>query len=219
MTPSSSSASRGPRTWLGVLGLAVALTASAAFLLAASPSAAEDQPSEAGPPAWAYQMAHELMSPFCPGRTLSACPSPQADELRQWILFQALAGRTREDIERSLADRYGDVLLSTPRAEGWGLSAYMVPVGAFLIGGGFVAWLLRRLVGGSTSGAPNSSASFGLSGSSERALASRTRSRTSGPSPGPSERSPAAEGEGDRGARHVSDSDLERLVDEELARS
>ncbi len=187
---------RGPRVGLGVLGLAVALTVTSVLLPALL--SAQDQTQEEGPPAWAYALAHELMSPFCPGRTLAACPSPQAGELRQWIVFQALAGRTRDDIERSLYDRYGDVLLASPRAEGWGLSAYAVPIGAFLLGGGLVVWLLRRLVGRSASGA------------------AKSLDRSSDPS---RELSLAQKGESGRAGRLASDSDLERIVDEELARS
>jgi cytochrome c-type biogenesis protein CcmH/NrfF len=177
----------------------VALTATSVLLPALL--SAQDGTQEEGPPAWAYALAHELMSPFCPGRTLAACPSPQAGELRQWIVFQALAGRTRDDIERSLYDRYGDVLLSSPRAEGWGLSAYAVPIGAFLVGGGLVAWLLRRLVGRSTSGVANS-----LDRSSDLPRL-------------PGEMSLAQRGKSGRAGPLASDSELERLVDEELARS
>ncbi len=99
-----------------------------------------------GPPAWAYALAHDLMSPFCPGRTLAACPSPQADQLRQWILFQAAAGQTEAELEASLYERYGDVLLSAPKAEGgWGISAYAIPIGGFLLGGPLVAFVIFRM--------------------------------------------------------------------------
>ena len=43
---------------------------------------------------FAYDLASELMSPFCPGRTVSSCPSPQAGELIQWIQVQEAAGAT-----------------------------------------------------------------------------------------------------------------------------
>ncbi len=102
-----------------------------------------------GPPAWAYSLAHDLMSPFCPGRTLAACPSPQADQLRQWILFQAAAGQTQEELEAQLYERFGDVLLSAPKAEGgWGISAYAIPIGGFLLGGPLVAFAIFRLARG-----------------------------------------------------------------------
>ena len=109
----------------------------AVLLLPGSAAAQEAREGTAGaeaPPNWAYQMAHDLMSPYCPGRTLSACPSEQAAELRQWILFQAAAGQTREEIEASLHERFGAAILSAPKAEGWGLSAYVVPVLGFLLG-------------------------------------------------------------------------------------
>jgi cytochrome c-type biogenesis protein CcmH/NrfF len=151
-------------------------------------AAAADTPGEPGPPAWAYALAHDLMSPFCPGRTLAACPSPQADELRQWIVFQAVAGRSRDDIEKSLYDRYGDAILAAPRAEGWGLSAYVVPALAFVLGGGLVVFALSRLV------ARAAPAPAPVTARAERAVPA------AGAPPVPS------------------DAELERLVDEELSR-
>ncbi len=148
-----------------------------------------DEPSASGgPPPWAYSLAHDLMSPFCPGRTLAACPSPQADQLRQWILFQAAAGQTEEQIEETLFERFGDVMLSAPRAEGgWGISAYAIPIAGFLLGLVFVAWMITRLARG---------------GGSE----------DSGPTPLP------VKPVGSTGPA-LSDPELERLVDEEFARS
>jgi len=101
------------------------------------------QASEDG---WGYALAHELMSPFCPGRTLAACTSPQAAELRQWILVQEAAGATREQVEAQLLARYGDVLRSAPVAQGWGLYAYALPAGAGVVGVALVFLVLRRIV-------------------------------------------------------------------------
>ncbi len=114
------------------------------LFVAASPAVAQGEaPSE--PPAWAYRIAHDLMSPFCPGRTLAECPSPQADQLRLWILTQAAAGASQEEVEESLIGRFGEQILAAPRAEGWGLAAYAFPFGGFLLGGLFVFWAIRRL--------------------------------------------------------------------------
>lgn len=93
---------------------------------------------------WSYQLWREIMSPFCPGRTLADCPSGQADSLRLWIQVQEAAGRSREDVEAELVERYGDAVLAAPRAEGLGLAAYGVPVAAFLAGGIGLALFLRR---------------------------------------------------------------------------
>ena len=125
---------------LQMLGLAGMF---AALMLGASTATAADD-STAAPEGWAYQLSHDLMSPFCPGRTLSACSSPQADSLRMWLIVQEASGRSREDVEAELFERYGDVLRSAPRATGFGLTAYVFPVIAFLAGGVVVVVFLRR---------------------------------------------------------------------------
>lgn len=121
-----------PSFWIPALLAAALMTGSAAD--------AQDNA------AWAYQLPHELMSPFCPGRTLAQCPSPQADQLRQWILMQEAAGATRAEVEANLVERYGASILSAPKAEGWGLSAYVLPAVFFVVGGGLVFVFLQRLV-------------------------------------------------------------------------
>jgi cytochrome c-type biogenesis protein CcmH/NrfF len=125
---------------LRMLGLAGMF---AALLLGASTATAEGE-ATAAPEGWAYKLPNDLMSPFCPGRTLSACTSPQADELRMWLIVQEASGRSREDVEAELFERYGDVLRSAPLAEGFGLTAYVFPVIAFLAGGVVVVVFLRR---------------------------------------------------------------------------
>lgn len=110
----------------------------AAFL--AGPVAAE----ETQPEGWAYELAGYLMSPYCPGRTLSDCPSPQAQDLRMWIIVQEAAGRSRAEVEEDLYARFGDVIRPAPKAEGFGLAAYAIPVVGFLAGGLLVALFLRR---------------------------------------------------------------------------
>lgn len=98
---------------------------------------------------WTYDLAGELMSPFCPGRTLSSCPSPQASELVQWISVQEAAGVTKDEVVEILVAEWGEEILGAPPAEGINLWAYILPyVGIF--GGGLIAVLvIRQLVGGS----------------------------------------------------------------------
>ena len=93
---------------------------------------------------WGYQLSKEVMSPYCPGRALSDCPSPQAGELRQWIVEQENAGVSRSEVEQELFRVFGDQLLQAPRAEGMGLMAYLIPALAFAAGGALVVFFLRR---------------------------------------------------------------------------
>jgi cytochrome c-type biogenesis protein CcmH/NrfF len=96
------------------------------------------------PDGWAYRYFGEIMSPFCPGRTLAACTSPQAESLREWILVQEQQGRGLEDVHEELVGRYGDVILSAPRAQGFGVTAYLIPLLIFLAGGLLVGVFLWR---------------------------------------------------------------------------
>jgi len=93
---------------------------------------------------WARELESEMMSPYCPGRSLIECPSPQATELRLWIAAQEKAGLSRGEVEAQLVQQFGDQLRHSPRAVGFGLWAYLVPGLALLAGGGLVVAFLRR---------------------------------------------------------------------------
>ena len=95
-------------------------------------------------PGWSYELSDEIMSPFCPGRALSECPSPQATELRAWILEQEAAGVSREAVEAELFGVWGDTLLQAPRASGFGLYAYLIPFAGVAGGAALVVVFLRR---------------------------------------------------------------------------
>lgn len=97
-----------------------------------------------GSGAWGFQLSRELMSPYCPGRTLADCPSSQADELRLWIYQQEQQGRTRNEVEQDLLDRFGEKMLGAPRARGIGVAAYWIPALLFLLGGWVAFRFLRR---------------------------------------------------------------------------
>jgi hypothetical protein len=150
---------------LAILGAVIA-----ALWLAVGAVGAEE------PPGFGYQLAHELMSPYCPGRSLAACPSEQAAELRQWILLQEAAGASKEDVIASLHARFGDEILATPPSEGWGLVARALPMAALVLGAGIVFLVLRRMVaarvpgdGGDTGdGRPAAAGSAAADGDLER---------------------------------------------------
>ena len=72
-------------------GLALAGLTLAALLAGGGPTAATE--------GWAYEMANEMMSPYCPGRSIADCPSSQAQTLRMWLIVQEAAGRPREEVE------------------------------------------------------------------------------------------------------------------------
>ena len=54
-----------------------------------------------------HDLSHDLMSPYCPGRTIASCPSEAARKLEGRILVEAESGKTRDEIEQQLVQRFG----------------------------------------------------------------------------------------------------------------
>ena len=155
---------------------------------------------------WGYDLAGELMSPYCPGRTLASCPSPQAAELVQWMVLQEAAGSTQEEVIAILIERFGEEILGAPPAKGITIWAYIFPILGFVVGGGFVVIAMRRIVAG------NDAVDYAGN-------ISTSTSTTALAAVGPS----GVEGavNRDQGSQEMSpemaDDELARLVDEDLA--
>ena len=82
----------------------------------------------------AREIFETVLSPYCPGRTISNCPSPQADLLRASIRRRLAAGETTDEVKEELYTVFGDELRTVPRAQGFGLLAWAVPGLAFIAG-------------------------------------------------------------------------------------
>ena len=132
-----------------VIGRALLVAGILAAALAVAPGARADEAP------YSMELWNGLMSPYCPGRTLMDCPSGQATELRDWIAEQEQAGRSKQEVEDELYAQFGDVILQAPKAQGFGIAAYLLPILALFAGGGIVWVFLRRQVAaGATTGEP-----------------------------------------------------------------
>ncbi len=100
--------------------------------------------AEEGESDWGYKLSHDLMSPYCPGRTLAACSSPQAAELREWIVDQEKEGRGEAEVREELYAEFGEILRSAPLPKDGGEWAYLIPIFVILAGGAVVFYFLRR---------------------------------------------------------------------------
>jgi cytochrome c-type biogenesis protein CcmH/NrfF len=67
----------------------------------------EDEVSDAEAEQILQELSNDLMSPYCPGRTIASCPSKNARKLEDHILAEAKTGKTREEIEGQLVTRFG----------------------------------------------------------------------------------------------------------------
>ncbi len=113
----------------------LALVVLGLLLLALGPvdEAAAETPTEKARAA--YALSRELMSPYCPGRTLADCPSPDAGALREEIRDRIGAGVPPEVIRADLERRFGSAVRGTPAsALGWTLPALALAFGALGLG-------------------------------------------------------------------------------------
>jgi len=106
--------------WLGV----------AAALLAIGPlgaRAATPQPQTS-----LSEISAEVMCPVC-GTLLELAESPQALREKAFVSRLVAEGRSKDQIKDALVAEYGTEVLALPQGSGFDLSAYLVPIIAFVI--------------------------------------------------------------------------------------
>lgn len=89
------------------------------------------------------EVAGALMSPVCPGKLLGDCPSSEGAQLRELVRRKIFAGETKEQIVRYFVEVYGREVLPKPPAEGFYLTAWLLPAAGLLAGFGVVIVLVR----------------------------------------------------------------------------
>jgi cytochrome c-type biogenesis protein CcmH len=117
--------------------VALALTLAALMLTATAAQAAP------APRTSLHAVEAEVMCVSC-GVPLAIAESPQADAERREITRLIKQGKTKQEILDSLVVTYGDRVLSSPKDEGFGLAAYLVPIALVLAMLGALAVYLPR---------------------------------------------------------------------------
>ena len=98
----------------------------------------------------ANELARDLMSPFCPGRTLADCGSPDAAVVREEIRKALGAGESPESVRARIETRCGDRVVGGPRERtGW-----LLPSAALVAGAGVLALVIRRALQPPAASAP-----------------------------------------------------------------
>jgi len=89
-------------------------------------------------------IAGDLMSPACPGRTLLNCTSSQAEQWRELIRQKLAQGESKEQILRYFVDIGGEGILAAPPKQGFALTAWLLPLFVMVNGAGLIVVLTRR---------------------------------------------------------------------------
>jgi cytochrome c-type biogenesis protein CcmH len=90
----------------------------------------------------AQRLFGQLMSPFCQGLTLAACPSPGADSLRRDIRERLSGGETPRSVVASYAADWGEQMLGAPPVRDWGAVLWAAPGVLLVLGAiGLTLWL------------------------------------------------------------------------------
>jgi cytochrome c-type biogenesis protein CcmH len=78
------------------------------------------------------EISSEVMCPVC-GTLLELAESPQALREKAFVSRLVAEGRSKDEIKDALVAEYGTEVLALPQGSGFDLSAYLVPVVAFVI--------------------------------------------------------------------------------------
>lgn len=89
-------------------------------------------------------VASELRCPVCQGESIQDSPAALAQEMRAIAREQLAAGRTPDEVKAYFVDKYGEWILLRPRARGWNMLVYVLPLVAILIGVAVIVRATRR---------------------------------------------------------------------------
>jgi cytochrome c-type biogenesis protein CcmH/NrfF len=102
-------------------------------------------PAIAAPPrqTTVHDIEDEVMCPIC-GTLLELADSPQAKREKVYVAKLVAAGKTKAEIKDALVAQYGPPVLALPKASGFDLSAYLVPIIAIVIAVIAIAFSVAR---------------------------------------------------------------------------
>lgn len=121
----------------------IVLAALTALLLPSAASAVSGLRTELN------EIEGEVMCPVC-GTLLELAESPQATREKAFIEKLVKEGQSKDEIKEALVAQYGDAVLAEPKGSGFSLSAYVVPIIAFIVAVvllGFAVWKWRKASG------------------------------------------------------------------------
>jgi cytochrome c-type biogenesis protein CcmH len=143
------------RRRMGALAFAVALVCVAGGVRAQVPAgggaAAGSQPSAAPAPgvdakfdARVKTVSSRLRCPVCQGESIQDSPAELAGQMKQLVREQLASGRSEQQVMDYFTQKYGQWILLEPKAEGFNLLVYLLPMVFLLLGGGVIVMAVKK---------------------------------------------------------------------------
>ncbi len=89
-------------------------------------------------------VSQQLQCQECQGRSAWESDSRSSFDMREQVRNRLLEGERPAEILQAIADEYGEWILMSPPVSGVASLAWLLPIGATLVGGGAWALMLRR---------------------------------------------------------------------------
>lgn len=134
--------SRACRIAIGLL-LAVAMP-TFAQTVAPAPAQGGDVIRETELDRMTKEVAAQLRCVVCQGLSIQDSPSSLAQEMRALVREQLELGKSPDEVKDYFVEKYGEWVLLRPKARGFNLLVYVMPVLILLGGGAFVFSKVRK---------------------------------------------------------------------------
>lgn len=89
-------------------------------------------------------VAKQLRCPVCQGESIQDSPAELAVQMKDLVREQLATGNSEAQVMDYFVAKYGQWILLEPRAEGFNLLVYGLPVAFLVFGFGFVVVLVKR---------------------------------------------------------------------------
>ena len=136
---------RGARSVVLAGMLAGVLAAALAGLLAPPVHAQEYEPLPPELEARKWALYDSIRCPQCAGQNIGQSAAPIAKAMRATVDERLRAGEGDEEIIAFLVGSFGEEILASPPKRGVALLVWLIPPIALVLGGGTVAFAIRRL--------------------------------------------------------------------------
>jgi len=90
------------------------------------------------------EVASQLRCPVCQGLSIQDSPSELSQQMRAVVKDQLRAGKTPDEVKAYFISKYGEWILLEPKAKGFNILVYAMPVLLVVVGLGVIFIAVRK---------------------------------------------------------------------------